>query len=348
MAIHILCPESTVFEEEPEILTVRRVYANDFLAENSTLSLVLRSKKDDIELHEGMTVAYWPFSKAIKVLEPQPIPRLDLYAEKDPETFRSKERGRLHYSDFGGYTDLVDRVAELFDVQFNKRNYLDQTGVKPLTGMLFVGEPGVGKTFLGQIIASEVGAAFYLINGPEIVTKWVGDSESILRKIFEDAERQTNGAIIFFDEIDSLAPSRQGNSNQHDTRLVGQLLSLMGGYNESSKVFVIASTNRASDLDPALKRSGRFDRFEVFGLPVVEDRVKILLTSGQKIKHTDVPIEDVAVKTEGYSSADLCEIWSEAGQYAASEERGIITAEDFMEGFRRVTIARSSKERFAQ
>lgn len=340
-----ICTDPAIFEEQPEILTVRCVYDDGFLAEYSNMTQEWKTvASSSTDLRAGMTIAYFPFSKTFRVLEEKPIPRLDSSNETNAGSFRIHEQSTLHYSDFGGYPQLVHRIATLFDVQFKKRKFLQQIGVKPLTGLLFTGDPGTGKTFLGRIIASEVDVPFYLISGPEVITKWVGDSEDTLRKIFKEAQEQQGGAIIFFDEIDSLAAARQNNPDQHDTRLIGQLLTLMDGFSEKSKVMVIASTNRAAALDPALKRSGRFDRFEVFGLPDVEDRIDILIKSGRNMSHADMPIEEIALQTEGFSPADLCEIWSEAGQYAAAEERDTIQGEDFIEGFLKVSTSRVRKE----
>ena len=245
--------------------------------------------------------------------------------------YRSEEN--LTYSEFYGYSELVNSIKVFFDVNLRQRKKLSQFNTRPARGILFAGEPGVGKTFLGRIIASEFQIPFYLINGPSIISKWVGDSEKTLHNIFTDAAGSPNGAIVFIDEIDAIAPSRNSTSAQHDTRLVEQLLTEMDGFTSDNSTIVIASTNRAEALDPALKRPGRFDRIEYFPLPSASDRLDILTKKANTLPHKTLPIERIAACTDGFSAAELCAIFSEAVQLAIYHHRTEISEFDFIEGF---------------
>ena len=186
---------------------------------------------------------------------------------------------------------------------------------------------------------------FYLINGPSIISKWVGDSEHTLHSIFRAASQSAGGAIIFIDEIDAIAPARTSLSSQHDTRLVEQLLTEMDGFNSDNNIMVIASTNRIDSIDPALKRPGRFDRIEVFPPPTLNDRLEILTSKESTIPHEKLPIKEIVKRTEGFSSAELCAIFTEAIQLAVDHEREKISELDFIQGFNIVEKTRKKNGR---
>lgn len=208
--------------------------------------------------------------------------------------------------------------------------------------MLFTGPSGTGKTLLARIIANHADATFYAINGPEILSKWYGQSEEVIRGIFEDAKRR-NRAIIFFDEIDSLASQRGDDSHEASRRLVGQLLSLMDGFSRDTNVMVIGTTNRPQDIDSALRRPGRFDWQVHFPIPNREDREEILQTSSRKLQvGEELPHSWVAEKTESWTPAELAAIWTEAALLAVSDERTLLMMEDYLGGFERVARQRNS------
>ena len=210
----------------------------------------------------GNTVLASDVAGISRVLSEQPIKYIDLPEIDDSvvERFRSpaSESADLDFDDFGGLVDVVARARELIEVPLNHGDALSEIGARPIKGVLFTGAPGTGKTMLARIIAAQSGAAFYEISGPEIFSKWYGQTEELLRKLFEAAGKEDK-AIIFFDEIDSVAAQRGDESHEASKRVVAQLLTLMDGFTSHPNVVVIAATNRPQDLDVALRRPGRFD-----------------------------------------------------------------------------------------
>ena len=242
----------------------------------------------------------------------------------------------LDFEDFGGMKGIVQRARELIEVPLQHQDALLHIGAPPIKGVLFTGQPGTGKTMLARIIASKCGAAFYQISGPEIFSKWYGQSEELLRKLF-DAAKACGKAIIFFDEIDSVAAQRGDQSHEVSKRVVAQLLTLMDGFSSDANIVVIAATNRPQDLDVALRRPGRFDWNIEFPYPNEEDRIDILRKTSKRL-HTREPLphESVAKVTEGWSGAELAAIWKEAALLAVTDGRKEIYEEDYLGGVQRV------------
>ncbi|MBV6390965.1 MAG: ATP-dependent zinc metalloprotease FtsH [Anaerolineales bacterium] len=288
----------------------------------------------------GNTVEVKASKGVLRVLSDAPIKLIDLPTVDEGVINNFKiplsERSKLTFDDFGGLQDVVNRTKQLIEVSLKNKRLLQEIGSTPIKGVLFTGEPGTGKTMLARIIANNTNSAFYEIKGPEIVSKWYGQSEEILRKIFQDAQNEEQ-AIIFFDEIDSIAGQRDSESHEASRRLVAQLLTLMDGFTPNDNIVVIATSNRPQDIDVALRRPGRFDWEIKFPLPDYDDRVLILQTISRHRKTSGkMPHEHIAKKTNGWSAADLKAIWVEAALLAVEEKRGKIIVEDYIGGFERV------------
>ncbi|MFW6014398.1 MAG: CDC48 family AAA ATPase [Nanoarchaeota archaeon] len=195
----------------------------------------------------------------------------------DPEAKETVEEKVLEvtYEDIGGLGDEVKRIREMVEVPLKHPEIFEKLGIEPPKGVLLQGPPGTGKTLLAKAVANETASSFFLINGPEIMSKFYGQSEANIRKKFEEAEKNAP-SIIFIDEIDAIAPKREETQGEVERRVVAQLLSLMDGLKSRGKVVVIAATNIVDSLDPALRRPGRFDREVEVGVPNKDGRLKIL------------------------------------------------------------------------
>ena len=201
-------------------------------------------------------------------------------------------------------------------------------GIKPPRGVLLYGPPGSGKTLLARAIANETGAFFFLINGPEIMSKMAGEAEGNLRKAFEEAEKNSP-PIIFIDEIDSIAPKRDKVQGEIERRIVSQLLTLMDGLKSRGQVMVMGATNRPHALDTALRRFGRFDREIDIDVPDETGRLEILRIHTKNMKLAeDVDLQKVAHDTHGYVGADLAQLATEAGLQCLREKMDVIDIED--------------------
>src|ERR671923_1890266 len=227
----------------------------------------------------------------------------------------SKEGGvpSITYEDIGGLGDAVGRVREMIELPLRHPELFKRLGVEAPKGVLLHGPPGTGKTLLAKAVAHETNANFYTIGGPEIMSKFYGESEERLREIFKKAEENAP-AIIFIDEIDSIAPKREEVSGEVERRVVAQLLSLMDGMSSRGKVVVIGATNRINAIDPALRRPGRFDREIEIGVPDRNGRLEILQihTRGMPLAK-DVNLEKLADISHGFVGADLQSLSKEAG-----------------------------------
>ncbi|MEM2637571.1 MAG: CDC48 family AAA ATPase [Candidatus Korarchaeota archaeon] len=216
------------------------------------------------------------------------------------------------YEDIGGLGDAIQRIREMIELPLRHPELFERLGITPPKGVLLYGPPGTGKTLLAKAVANESEANFYSINGPEIMSKYYGESEERLRQIFEEAEKNAP-SIIFIDELDSIAPKREEVTGEVERRVVAQLLALMDGLKSRGRVIVIGATNRISAIDPALRRPGRFDREIEIGVPDVKGRKEILQihTRGMPLSQ-DVDLDELARKTHGYVGADLAALCKEA------------------------------------
>jgi transitional endoplasmic reticulum ATPase len=245
-----------------------------------------------------------------------------------PQTF-----GDVSYEDVGGLNNELQDIRQMVELPLQRPDLFEDVGVEPPSGVLLHGPPGTGKTLIAQAIANETDARFNKINGPEIMSKFTGESEERLRTIFEDA-RESGTAIIFFDEIDSIGTERDDGGDV-ENRLVGQLLSLMDGLDSGDDVIVIGATNRADTLDPALRRSGRFDREILIGAPNERGRREILdIHTDEMPLAEDVDLDALAAQTNGYVGADLAALARESALVAIRNtfEGDDVSVEDVMNG----------------
>jgi transitional endoplasmic reticulum ATPase len=220
------------------------------------------------------------------------------------------------YEDLGGMRHAIQRVREMIELPLKHPELFERLGIDPPRGVLLHGPPGTGKTMLAKAVANESSAHFASINGPEIVSKFYGESEKRIREVFEESERNAP-AIIFLDELDSIAPKREEVAGEMERRMVAQLLSLMDGQKERANVIVIGATNRPDAVDPALRRPGRFDREIELGVPDFEGRREILQihTRGMPLAQ-DVDLEEFATLTYGFVGADIAAFIREAAMNA--------------------------------
>jgi transitional endoplasmic reticulum ATPase len=219
---------------------------------------------------------------------------------------------RVSYEDIGGLKNEVQKVREMIELPLRHPEIFDRIGIEAPKGVLLHGPPGTGKTLLAKAVANETNANFYSISGPEIMSKFYGESEERLREVFKGAEENAP-SIVFIDEIDSIAPKREEVSGDVEKRVVSQLLTLMDGIQSRGKLVVIGATNRPNAIDPALRRPGRFDREIDIGIPDEQGRLDILLIHSRGMPLTeDVNLESIAKVTHGFVGADLEALSKEA------------------------------------
>ncbi|HET7324259.1 MAG TPA: CDC48 family AAA ATPase [Halococcus sp.] len=231
------------------------------------------------------------------------------------ETEGSTQSPRVTYEDIGGLDDELDQIREMIELPLTEPELFQQLGIDPPSGVLLHGPPGTGKTLIARAVAGEVDAFFTTISGPEIVSKYKGESEEKLREAFDTAEANSP-AVIFIDEIDSIAGAR-GDDADMETRVVAQLLTLMDGLESRGQVVVIGATNRVDAIDPALRRGGRFDREIEIGVPGEEGRREILDVHTRSMPLADdVSLDRLAARTHGFVGADLESLAVEAAMAA--------------------------------
>jgi transitional endoplasmic reticulum ATPase len=220
------------------------------------------------------------------------------------------------YEDLGGLSEVVPKIREMIELPLRHPEVFERLGVEPPKGVLLYGPPGCGKTLLAKAVASEAGAYFISIAGPEVISKWYGESEGNLRKLFEEAEKNAP-SIVFIDEIDAIAPKREEVTGEVERRVVATMLTLMDGLKSRGKVVVIAATNRPNALDIALRRTGRFDRELEIPVPNKEGRKEILQIHTRSMPlDKDVDIDKLAERTYGHVGADLAGLAKEAAMHA--------------------------------
>ncbi|MEM4566206.1 MAG: AAA family ATPase, partial [Archaeoglobaceae archaeon] len=268
----------------------------------------IEAKEIPAEVLSKLVVTKKDFDEALKFIEPSAMREVLVEVPK------------IRWEDIGGLENVKQELREAIEWPLKFPDLFRATNIKPPKGILLYGPPGTGKTLLAKAVANESNANFISVKGPELLSKWVGESEKHVREMFRKA-RQVAPAIIFFDEIDSLAPRRGGIGDSHVTeRVVSQLLTELDGLEELRDVVVIAATNRPDLIDPALLRPGRIERHIYIPPPDKEARKEIfrIHLRGKPLSE-DVSVEELAEKTEGYSGADIEAVCREAGMLAIRE-----------------------------
>lgn len=282
--------------------------------------------KDDVFIVRGN---FRPVEFKVIATEPGDFgvvaPGTVLFTDGEPINREDEDKNNdVGYEDVGGCRKQMALIREMIELPLRHPLLFKTLGVKPPRGVLLYGPPGSGKTLIARAVANETGAFFFLINGPEIMSKMAGESESNLRKAFEDAEKNAP-AIIFIDEIDSIAPKRDKTNGEVERRIVSQLLTLMDGLKSRGQVIVIGATNRPNSMDGALRRFGRFDREIDIGVPDEIGRMEILRIHTKNMKLCeDVDLPAVAKDTHGFVGADLAQLCSEAALQCIREKMHLI------------------------
>ncbi|HEY5539159.1 MAG TPA: CDC48 family AAA ATPase [Thermoplasmata archaeon] len=295
---------------------------------------------------EFVVQSYSPSSEVLEIGSTTKV-RISEKPAKEAET----KIPRVSYEDIGGLSNEVAKVREMIELPLRHPELFERLGVEAPKGVLLHGPPGTGKTLLAKAVASETNANFHSISGPEIMSKFYGQSEENLREIFTQAQENAP-SIIFIDELDSIAPKRDEVTGEVERRVVAQLLSLMDGLASRGKVIVIGATNRPNSLDPAIRRPGRFDREVEIGIPDKKGRLDILQIHTRNMPLAkDVGLKEFSEITHGYVGADLAALAKEAAMRALrrllpnidieAEEIPVdvlrsleVSREDFLQAFR--------------
>ncbi|WP_456483832.1 AAA family ATPase [Methanopyrus kandleri] len=311
--------EELTREHEQDILEQIKRY----LRSRAQQTPIPATHRDVIPLEvQGKTIAghvliKFPDSLLVVGIEPEDAtvigPETEIEVKPYSEDLaKAAEIPDVTYDDIGGLDREIELIREYVELPLKRPELLKELGIKPPKGVLLYGPPGTGKTLLAKAVANECGAKFYSINGPEIMSKYYGESEARIREVFEEA-RKNAPAIIYIDEIDAIAPKR-GETGEVERRVVAQLLTLMDGLSEDERVVVLASTNRPDDIDPALRRPGRFDKEIEIGVPDKEGRKEILQIHTRDMPLADdVDLDKLAELTHGFTGADLEALCKSAG-----------------------------------
>jgi transitional endoplasmic reticulum ATPase len=309
------------------------------VSEGDEISVVILGNPMDFRIEKVMP-------KAITRIERST--RLSIMAETT-----SDRKPRVTYEEIGGMKEQIKRLREIVELPMRHPEVFARLGIEPHSGILMYGSPGCGKTLIAKALASESEANFFIINGPEIMNKYYGETEARLRDIFKEA-RDSSPSIIFIDEIDAIAPKREEAFGDVEKRVVAQLLALMDGMSDRGQVIVLGATNRPESLDPALRRPGRFDREIEIGVPNAEGRLEILQihTRGMPLSE-DINLQELASELHGYTGADIKALCREAAMKALRRylpeidlegdkispeilESMMITTKDFKDGMKEI------------
>ncbi len=299
-SISIAPTEEIRFASDPEMFFKERMYGKAYVKGNKLVVNVLGN----------------PFYFIVTSTQPKGVVIVGhetrINVSEKPVSEQAHKIPTVTYEDIGGLKEEIMKIREMVELPLKHPEIFETLGITPPKGVLLYGPPGTGKTLLAKAVANEAEANFYSINGPEIMNKYYGESERALRDIFEEAEKNAP-SIIFIDEIDAIAPKREEAHGDVERRVVAQLLTLMDGLKGRGQVIVIGATNRPDDIDPALRRPGRFDREIEIGVPDRNARKEILeiKTRGMPLDK-DVDLDKIADLTHGYTGADIEALVKEA------------------------------------
>lgn len=328
----------------------RPVYRGDVIPIINTMSQPMKESMTTGQVIPLIAVETVPVNVIVLITDATQVE----LRKKPVQGYETVARG-VTYEDIGGLGDEIVRVREMIELPMKHPELFLHLNIEPPKGVILYGPPGTGKTLIAKAVASESGASFHYIAGPEIVGKFYGESEERLRKIFEEAT-QDAPSVIFIDEIDSIAPKRENVTGEVERRVVAQLLTLMDGMEERGQVVVIAATNRLDAIDPALRRPGRFDREINIGVPDTKDRYEIMqihtrgmpiekeegedeeeaivsepaeaeMKEGQKLK-VDRFLMDLSERTQGFVGADLLALVQEAAMLCLRENMPDLNLEE--------------------
>ena len=300
--------EETVIIKNSQQLA--RKLENRIITKGDILSFYAMGRRVDL-----IVVEYSPKAEAVRIHLDTKV----ILSEKSHKEIIELEKARVTYEDIGGLEEEIQKIREMIELPIRHPELFQRIGIDPPKGVLLHGPPGTGKTLLARAVAYETDAHFITISGPEIMSKFYGQSEENLRKVFIEA-KENSPSIIFIDELDSIAPKRGEVTGEVERRVVAQLLSLMDGLEGRGEIIVIGATNRVNDIDPALRRPGRFDREIEIGVPDTDGRYEILLihTRGMPL-YSDVDLQKMAEKTHGFVGADVEALAKEAAMLAIRE-----------------------------
>jgi len=359
---------------EPDRVDILKIHTRGMpLADDVSLDVLAQQTHGFV----GADLAALAREAAIRALR-RYLPSLDLDAKEIPQDvletlkvlaadFRSAQRdvgpsamrevmlevSHVRWSDVGGLEAAKTEIREAIELPLTDRQKFEDLGIEPPRGVLLYGPPGTGKTLIAKAVASESGANFIPIRGPQLLSKWVGESERAVREVFKKA-RQVAPAIIFFDEIDALAPARGSSSDSHVIdNVLNQILTEMDGLVELKDVVVMGATNRPDIVDPALLRAGRFDRLVYLGEPMLEDRQKIIKIHTRLMPLEGSALEEIVKKTAGYSDdgiGELVERWGKGrtvtvGELTAMIGQGGMKGAGLPPGMRRRRLIELMEER---